>query len=257
MKSVPTLRIVLTSLALFFALTVSAGAAVEEPSSQTFPLADGGRLSLENVNGDVKIEAWDGAEVKVEYTKRGDDQGALDRMKVEIDATPNRIDIETHYKKSDSRFGWGNNAGEVNFEIWVPRTARIDDVELVNGNLELRGLEGSVSASLVNGNLTARELGGDVDLETVNGQLSVHISRLETARSVRISSVNGSVEVFLPPDTDADLDVETVHGRIRNDFGLEVEKGRYVGRSMKGVLGRGGARIELENVNGSIEVRAE
>ena len=87
------------------------------------------------------------------------------------------------------------------------------------------------------------------------GSLGVSLSALEAGQSVTLESVNGSLELSIPGYADADVEAETVHGRIKNDFGLEAERGRWVGSSLKGTLGRGGARIELENVNGSINIR--
>ena len=51
-----------------------------------------------------------------------------------------------------------------------------------------------------------------------------------------------------------DVRAETVNGRLSNDFGIEVKKGRYVGASMNGTIGGGGPRIDLETVNGSIHI---
>ena len=50
------------------------------------------------------------------------------------------------------------------------------------------------------------------------------------------------------------IDVDTVHGRISNDFGLEVIKGEYVGRELSGVIGAGSGRIEIDNVNGGVTI---
>ncbi len=241
----------LTRLAVLLALPARA-AALEETYSETFPLAASGRLSLENINGDVEIEGWDRDEIQIDYVKRGRDREALERVKVEIDATADRVSIETDWESSR---GWNDHA-EVDFTIWLPRTTRLDEIELVNGSLGVRGVAGDLHASLVNGDLKATELSGDVELETVNGSLEVSLARLEANQTVRLDSVNGSVDLILPGNIDADVSAETVHGRIKNDFDLEVERGRYVGSSMRGVLGRGGARIELENVNGSISLHA-
>ena len=54
----------------------------------------------------------------------------------------------------------------------------------------------------------------------------------------------------------ADVRAETVNGRISNDFGIEVHKGKYVGSSMNGAVGAGGPTIELETVNGAIHLRS-
>jgi DUF4097 and DUF4098 domain-containing protein YvlB len=48
---------------------------------------------------------------------------------------------------------------------------------------------------------------------------------------------------------------ETIHGAIRNDFGLDVRDGEYVGHSLYGQIGSGGSRIKLGNVNGGISIK--
>src|SRR5205085_1607912 len=42
---------------------------------------------------------------------------------------------------------------------------------------------------------------------------------------------------------------------ISNDLGLPVREGEYVGRELAGRLGQGGARVGLNNVNGSIQIK--
>ncbi len=249
-------RPLLTSVFLLTALTLllatTAGARMNRENVQSFPLAADGRLSLENVNGDVTIEAWDRDEVSVETVIRAESQESLDEVEVVIDADADRIRIETVYPERRHR---SHQAASVDYMIRMPRSASIDGLELVNGSLTLAGLAGDVEAALVNGRAEARELGGDVTIETVNGSLEVSLTALEAGQSVSLESVNGSLELAIPGYANADIEAETVHGRIKNDFGLEAEDGRWVGSSLSGTLGRGGARVELENVNGSINIR--
>lgn len=247
---------VLSALLLLLGLPWTA-AALEEDFAETYALSADGRVSLDNVNGRVEIQAWDAAEVKVEYTKKARSREGLDRMKVRIDASDRRIHIETDYEDSDRGF-WRDSGGEVDYRLWVPRQAHLDGIELVNGNLEIRGVEGDVNASLVNGDLVASGLGGDLELDTVNGTLEVTLDKLRSGSDVSLESVNGRIVVVLPPGANADVKAETVHGRIRNDFGLDEKRERYgVGRSLAGSVGSGGARIDLETVNGSIEIRSQ
>ncbi len=242
------------SLCLVFLLAFAgvASAKISREDVQTFPLSAGGRLSLENINGDVTIEGWDRDEVSVETVIRAKTQRALDEVEVLIDADNDRIHIETDYP--DRRYE-RYDAAIVDYTIRMPRHARIDGVDLVNGSLNLSGLGGDVKAELVNGRAEARELAGDVKISTVNGSLDITLSELGDDQSIALESVNGSLDLAVPSWADAEVEAETVHGRIHNDFGLEEERGDYVGSSLRGILGRGGARVELENVNGSIHIR--
>ena len=239
------------SLTVLFVFATSASARMSREDHQTFSLASDGHLSLENINGDVVIEAWDRDEVTVATTIDAKSQSALDDVEIRIDASGDSIHIETVYpKERRERY----DAAKVHYTIQMPRNAGIRELELVNGSLSLRGITGDVAAELVNGKAEARDLAGNVELSTVNGSLDVSLTELDADQSIELESVNGSLDLRVPGHADADIEAETVHGRIRNDFGLEEEKGDYVGSSLRGVLGSGGARVELENVNGSINI---
>ncbi len=244
--------VLLFAAALFLTLPFAAAAyQFTEESTYSYQLAGGGRISLENVNGDVTIEAWDRDEVSIEAVKKGRSQEALDAAKIEIDAREDRIHIETRYPE---RRGGRRDAASVDYTLYVPRSAELDEIELVNGSLRLDGVAGDVAVSLVNGEVEARGLTGNAEISTVNGELEVELAELDAGRQVELSSVNGALRLAVPGGTGAEVEASTVHGAIRNDFGLEVDRSGFVGKSLEGSFGGGGARILLSNVNGSIDI---
>jgi len=234
-----------------------AGGLTEE-FHQTYPLASGGRVSLSNINGAVKVVAWDRDEVKIDAVKRAHTPERLREAQIKVDASPTRLRIETDYPD----YRWSNrelerreNPASVEYTLTVPRGASLDGISLVNGALSIEGVGGGVKASSVNGRVTASGLTGPVNLSVVNGRLDATLDRLNDAAAVTLSAVNGPLVVTLPSDSNALLHASTVHGRIDNDFNLPVREGEYVGRNLEGRLGQGGARLRLSNVNGPITVR--
>ncbi|MCP4903337.1 MAG: DUF4097 family beta strand repeat protein [bacterium] len=213
-------------------------------------------MSLENINGNVEFEVWGAQEVRVLAVKEASSQKRLDGLKVEVQASGDSIVIDTEYPSSRSRGWFGGDKGhaKVTYTITVPTNARLRDVELVNGRLEITGVEGGVEASTVNGRIGASALMGTVELETVNGRIEADCGNLSRGDHVRLESVNGTIELYLPGSASARLDVETVNGSIKNDFGIEVKKGKWVGRSMSGDIGGGDVPIDISTVNGSIRV---
>ncbi len=143
---------------------------------------------------------------------------------------------------------------KVEYTLTVPRGAAVDDVDLVNGNLMVVGVEGGVDAETVNGNIVVREGAGGASLSTVNGAIELYVGNGGSTESIEMESVNGSLDLYLSPSAGADIRAETVNGRIANEFGIEVRKGKYVGSSLKGAVGHGGSRVDLDTVNGSINV---
>lgn len=233
------------------------GDELTEMFSQTYPLSPTGRVSVSNINGDLHINVWDQNSVKVDAVKRALNQQRLSELTIDVTNTADSVQIKTTYP--DDRNYNGRSRGDawasVEYTITVPRRARVDGAELVNGSLDVEGVQGDVRASLVNGRVKASGLGGDVRLSTVNGGIEANVAALETAKGVQLNSVNGSIVLVVPSGASADVRASTLHGGITNDFGLKVDDGEYVGHTMNGQIGSGGARIRLSNVNGSIAVK--
>lgn len=222
---------------------------------QTYPLAADGRVSLSNINGAAHILGWDRNEVKVDAVKYARNQERLDEAQIIVDASSNRVSIRTKYPEHDNNWNWSrdDNPASVEYTITVPRGARLDKIELINGGLDIKGVSGEVQASCINGSLAASELGGRAELSTVNGSLKAQLDRLGNS-PMELSSVNGSVSLTLPSDAQAEVEASTVHGGISNDFGLNVDRHQWVGRDLHGKLGDGRTHIKLSNVNGAIHI---
>lgn len=224
---------------------------------EVYPLSASGRLSLDNVNGDVSITVWDRDEVRIEATKAASSQELLDRLEIEVEASSSSVRVRTRYP-SDSGHLWRNNGeSRVEYSVTMPRTASLSGIDLVNGNLMVDGLEGEIEAESVNGTLELRDVTGPIDASTVNGTLEVWAHRIRPGTRVELESVNGGIDLHLPSGLGADVEAETVNGGIRNDFGLPVHKGKWVGSDMRGTIGGGGIDISLETVNGGIRLHAD
>jgi DUF4097 and DUF4098 domain-containing protein YvlB len=244
---------ILGALTAFLAFSLQARAfGIEtEEFHQTYPLAANGRIELENINGPVQIKAWDRNEVQVDAIKRAGSKQDLDEVQIKIRSDKNSLSIRTEY--AEHNHTWTrDNPGSVDYVLMVPRNARLGDINLINGNLEVEGVNGEVRASCVNGRLTAHNLGGRTELSTVNGKLEASLDRLASA--VEVSSVNASVLLTLPSDAKADVEASTISGSISNDFGIAVANHRFVGHELNGELGGGGTRVRVSNVNGHIEI---
>ena len=230
--------------------------ALTEEFHQTYTLTADGRVELDNINGDVRISSWDRNEVKVDAVKYADTKQRLEEARIEIDSGKEYLSIHTKYPDRDQSWNWGshNNPASVEYTLTVPRTARLDEIKLINGSLDVTGMSGEVNASCINGRLEAHNLAGSARLSTINGRLNARFDQLAGA-AVELSSVNGSVDLTIPSDSKAVVEASTVSGGINNDFGLHVNHHQFVGHDLRGELGSGGTRIKLENVNGRIEIR--
>lgn len=245
------------SAALLTASGLSAD--VTEELTFKFELADDGRVSVENINGNVTVIGGPGNTVEIVAIKKAGKQEYLDDMEIIIDHSEDTIRIETVHPDTGvgGWFNWGNNhSGSVNYTITVPSSVNLESIESVNGNLEISGVSGVVKASTVNGKITASDLSANTSIETVNGSVIASFASLSGQQKASCESVNGKLTINLPHDANATVTAETINGGIDgSDFGLKVNKG-FVGRDLEGDIGDGSARLALSTINGAIKIRS-
>src|SRR5207245_5142210 len=145
--------------------------------------------------------------VKVDAVKRARNEDQLKDADILIENRADSISIETKYRERDKDYRYfdaRNNPASVEYTLTIPRTARLDEIKLINGSLDVTGVSGEVHASCINGKLTARGLAGRARLATINGHLDANFERLQ-ATPIELSSVNGLVDLTLPSDAKASI----------------------------------------------------
>ena len=244
---------------VFAALLLVSGSAfadVTEEETFTFPLDDGGRFSLSNVNGSVTVTGIEGDQVTIVATKKADDKDDLENIEILISDSADEIVVETEIGKSGRWFSWGNNSGSVRYEVTVPVETVLNSIDTVNGDVNISGVAAEVVAESVNGDIDAEDLVDDASLSTVNGAIDARFTRLEGRQNVKAETVNGRVAITIPKDADVEVSADTLNGSINaRDFGLETDKG-FVGSDLRGDIGGGSARLNIDTVNGSIRIRS-
>jgi len=242
-------------LAMTLALLVStaAQAAASKEESYSYPLSEGGRLSVANVNGSITITGGSGKTVEIKATKKADREERLKDIKIKISHTADSVDIETDLPGSDHWFSQGKS--EVTYVITVPESAELDSVNTVNGEVKVSGVSGNVAVESVNGDLELSGLGADAKMSTVNGSIEAAFVKCRGHQKVKAETVNGSVVLSLPRDADTDVSVDTLNGSINaRDFKLDTDKG-FIGSDLDGEIGGGSASVSVDTVNGSVKIK--
>lgn len=243
-------------LAFALVATGNLSAKVTEEETYSFPLNEGGRLSVSNVNGPITVTGGSGDTVEILAIKNADSQKTLDKIEIEITHTADSIVIETDLPASDRWYNFGGDGGRVAYEISVPAGTNLDSVETVNGDVEISGVSGDVEAESVNGDLDISDLAADASFSTVNGSIEASFSKLEGQQKAKAETVNGGITFRIPKNSDVDISADTLNGGINAlDFGLETDKG-FVGSDLNGSIGSGSARLNIDTVNGSIKIRS-
>ena len=145
-------------------------------------------------------------------------------------------------------------AGTVNGEMRVRDVSSDVRASTVNGRVEVRNVGGEVRATTVNGGVDVTTRNGPVEATTVNGSVNVRMTALGREGDMRFHTVNGDVTVETPSSLDARVSLSTLHGSISSEYPVQLS-GRFGPRRASGTIGKGGREIDMETVNGSIELR--
>src|SRR5919199_5822679 len=226
-------------------------------------IPEGNWIRVRNLNGEINVEEADGDEVEVrgvKHWRRGDPEDVHFEVKRDGDNVTicalwfDNSECDADSYRTRGRGGHhDDNDVSVTFTVRLPRGVKVL-AATVNGSVEVRGAESEVVANTVNGRVDAETSGGPVEAHTVNGSLRVRMGSAEGDGDLEFATVNGSITVEGPRSLDADVEMSTVNGSVQSDYPLTVS-GRFSPRNLHGTIGRGGLRMTLKTVNGSIELR--
>jgi Putative adhesin len=240
------------ALFAFILATVSAGPcfAISKEFNETYPLQPGGSFELQNVNGTVEVQTWDRDVVEVRAVKTAKHKESdLDLVSIDVDAKPGAVAVTTRYPQ--------NEGVEVNVEyvVHVPQRAHVERLGTVNGTLRVAGVEAIEDLHTVNGNIEVYEGGGSVHAHTTNGNVHLELVHVQDKNGATAETTNGSVLLAVPADTHADLDARCLNGSFFSELPLSLESTQRP-RETHGKLGKGGAPIHLNTINGGIRIVA-
>jgi DUF4097 and DUF4098 domain-containing protein YvlB len=213
-------------------------------------------VEIKNVNGDIEADAATGDEVEVVADKNGP---RADEVKIEVVQRGDGVMICAVFPGwfnngcESSRSQSGNDKTRVHFTVKVPENIRLT-AETVNGRVEAENMGRFVRASSVNGSVRVSTKAW-VEMSSVNGSLDGRIGRSDWTGTLKAESVNGSITLELPSNTNADVSFKSVNGKLESDFPLTVQGSMGGGRMVRGKIGDGGRELKVETVNGSVHLR--
>jgi DUF4097 and DUF4098 domain-containing protein YvlB len=233
-----------------------------------------GTVKIHLMTGGMVVKGYDGKEVVVEARVRGAKSSKKESAKSEglkrIEIATTGLTVEE--EENVVTISTGPTAQAVDLTVQVPFLTSLKLVSLNDGNIQVEKVEGEIDANSLNGQVTLSHVSGVVLAHSLNGEVLTEMDRVTPDKPMSFSTLNGDINVTLPPDIKAKVKLETQNGAIYSDFeiGLErnprppvVDDGRKEGGTYrisfeKGVVGTingGGAEIQFKTINGNIRIR--
>ena len=234
-----------------------------------------GWLHVRNRNGPIRIEEGSGDGIEIVASKSW-----TGRRPQEVDFVVNRVgsavDVCALYGGGDESdcdeddyntrsTSWIKRRVlrirpvTVGFTVRAPAAARIN-VQTRNGSIRSDAPLAALVADSRNGSIKSERPVGTVQAHTRNGSISAIIADGPLAGDVILETYNGSITAELPASINANVALQTRHGRVNTDFPLQVtldgtqDDSRL--RNITAVLGTGGPQVKLETRNGSIRLKS-
>jgi len=263
-------NLIILVLAMFFALFFlgwTSEAEHQEEFQKVLPLSPKGTFNLKNVNGEVRVSTWKEDKVEIKALKKTNKAAEnLQKVKIEVTSAADSVSVDTLYPKL------GNTGVSVDYDVKVPEGANLGEISDTNGNVNITGPFGRVSADSTNGQVLLENASGNMELETTNGDvkainvagpidahttngsITLELTKLEA--EIRAETTNGGITLRLSAaaDINAYLEAETTNGSISFDFPVTLESMQKSKHYLRGKIGQGGPQISLETTNGSIHL---
>ncbi len=147
-------------------------------------------------------------------------------------------------------------------EILLPKSQNIRVTNSWSGTIYIDGFSGEVEANAnLNGGLVMSNLSGPITAYALNQGISVVFDKVGQEAPIVMTTTNGEIDVTLPKETSADVELSSWNGDIYTNFDLQKPDKDGLksisSKKFKGQLGKGGVAIKLKSTNGNIYLRKQ
>ncbi|MGV3588252.1 MAG: DUF4097 family beta strand repeat-containing protein [Adhaeribacter sp.] len=240
-----------------------------------------GTLRANLLNGSILVTGYKGKDVVVTYSARdgkdknkprdNDEAQGLRRIQTSSTGLEVREENNTVTVKTDAF----NRA--VDLQIQVPYDFSVKLKTLNDGVLLVEDVNGELDLDNLNGNITLRNVAGSASASTLNGDIVASFKKVTPNMPMAFSSLNGKIDVTLPPSAKFNAKLKSDNGEVFTDFDMALEKGGktegvvtpnnfrgndarpgtriYLDKWLTGKINGGGPEILFKNFNGNIYIR--
>jgi DUF4097 and DUF4098 domain-containing protein YvlB len=270
-------------------------AAPAQQADTTFAVDADGRLEVTQIEGVVRIEAWDRAEMRV-VASYDEEEGRLEvrqsggaihvsakgewgepvyaefditvprrmalelsgaELEVSVDGTAGDVSVSTAEGDISLAGGTGNVAlNAVDGTVTVSGASGKIAINAVDGDISVTRANGAVTATAVDGSVVLQEITSDnISVNAVDGDITYRGTISDGGRYV-LSTHDGDLDVVIPEGSNARISVDTFSGDLETDFPFQFE-GDFGKKRISFTVGTGKALVELSAFDGTISLRKQ
>lgn len=243
--------LIVACLAACLVPLVASGATETEKFHKVVPLGPGGTVQLNSFSGTVRITGGDAGQVVIDAVRRAE-RDRLDHIKLDVQASGSNVIIEANRKDPGWEHEKNNNVVETDFEIQVPRDARLD-VHVFSSPVRVTGVSGVQQLKTFSGTIEVEDAPGQVTAETFSGRVDVKLAPAAVEPTFTIRTFSGPIALTVPDAIRGRLEFNTFSGDLRSDLPVTLQ--RQSRRHLIADIGGGGSgRVELKTFSGDVRI---
>lgn len=221
-------------------------------------------LVLKEINH-IAVEGYEGTEIVFSTESRSDRDeeraegltainamGLKDNSGIGLSVTESNGNIEVMAisGKSSKRY-----------TIQVPKSVKIkyEHSSPHGSTFKVKNVSAEIEASTNHNSIFLENITGPVTINTVHGKIDAIFTTVNQASPISIISAHGLVDVTLPPNTKANLTMDTDYGDLYTDMDIKIDTDdegmKTYSSKVKGTLNGGGVSINLSSAHGNIYLR--
>jgi len=224
-----------------------------------------GRVGVHTLNGKITVKAGPQGVVTVETKEmihRKERSDGLHRI-------PMQRGLQAEESENTVTITAGPPEGDSDIFVTVPAQVASLKANSISGDIVIEGVGGDIEVDATNGKAVLTNVSGSVVAHSLNGGVVANLVRVAPDKVMSFSSLNGDINVTLPPDIRARLKMKTDNGELYTDFDVQLEHtgptvteethgGRHrirQDRTTYGTINGGGPEMQFTSYNGNIYIR--
>ena len=252
-------------------------------------IAGNSTLIVQNVNGPIQVEAYEGAAIQltidrsVSAGKQEDLELGKQEIAIKIEKRDTRIFVYleapwTYFDFESERYGHKENyEGDYNrkyeyhldFRIRVPRSLNLKLGTMNDGDIHVMNVQPNVIVvNNLNGAITLDNISGKTDVNALNKDINISYTG-NPAGDSKFSSLNGDINITVKEALNADVTFKSMNGDFYTNFDTvklnpqmtkkEVKNGKGIKYKLNSKeafrIGNGGTKLDFNLLNGDVTVK--
>ncbi len=228
-------------------------------------------VKVEHVPGKIEMTEYNGNSVKIQaigYQKEEVPEKAKGLKQINANGEDN-TGIGLEMKKAGGKIsftGVGKISSKTTYKFSIPKgmSVDIDNSQPWPGeDITIDGFSGDLEIKTMNEDITLKNVTGPMTINSMNGDIKTDFTEVNQTAPITITSMNSELDISLPSNTPANINLSSMSGNIYTDFDIDFDQKqkenglRYIGggSQLEGKINGGGVMIMLKSMNDNIYLR--